>query len=169
MNRDKAGRGKRTRETREGGREGREEGNQRRRTKEENVMRAALSSIPIDRHPTRQRRRQPNPSIRLPLQPLHRPLIPPNHRLQPLITHPIMFLHPLLLFLREHGVLDHLGLDGDTGETLKTEPDVTVELAFGLYFGDCEGGFEADSEFTFGVCGCVGGKDGLSVYAYVRK
>ena len=74
-------------------------------------------------------------------------------RLEKVLSICATYLEPLAFLLGQHDLLDHLRLYGDTSETLESEPDVTVELPFGLDFGDCEGGFEADSEFAFGVCG----------------
>lgn len=39
---------------------------------------------------------------------------------------------PLLLFLGKHAFLDHPCLDGYTSQALKTEPDITIELATSL-------------------------------------
>ena len=41
-------------------------------------------------------------------------------------------LEPLTLLLGQHDLLDHLRLYRYDSETLKTKPDVTVELALGL-------------------------------------
>ena len=41
-------------------------------------------------------------------------------------------LQPLALLLCEHGVLDHLSLDRHASEAFEAEPDVAVELVFGL-------------------------------------
>ena len=42
------------------------------------------------------------------------------------------YFEPFLFFLCQHVLLDHSGLDGHTSETFESQPDVTVEFAFGL-------------------------------------
>lgn len=49
------------------------------------------------------------------------------------------YLQPLLLFFREHTLFDHFGLDRYTCQTFKPEPDVPVEVSFGLFIPPSEG------------------------------
>ena len=56
-----------------------------------------------------------------------------------------MILHPLLLALGEHTILDHLGLDGDTGKSLEAEPTLAVEFVFRPNSSHDEGGFDTDT------------------------
>lgn len=49
------------------------------------------------------------------------------------------YLQPFLLFLGQHVIFDHFGLDRHTGEAFEPQPDVAVEFAFGLDSPHSEG------------------------------
>jgi len=57
----------------------------------------------------------------------------------------IVILHPLLLPLAEHTILDHLGLDRDTCESLEAEPALAVIFVFRPNSSHDEGGFDTDT------------------------
>jgi hypothetical protein len=65
----------------------------------------------------------------------------------------IVILHPLLLVLGKHTILDHLGLDRDTGKSLEAEPGLAIGLAFGLDSAHSEGGFDADTPLSGKIWG----------------
>jgi hypothetical protein len=41
-------------------------------------------------------------------------------------------LDPLLLLFSKHVLFNHLGLNRNAGQTLETQPNVAIKLAFGL-------------------------------------
>jgi hypothetical protein len=62
------------------------------------------------------------------------------------------YLEPCLLFLREHGIFDHLRLDGHDRETLEAQPDVTIEFALGLDPADSQRRFDTHTPLALIVC-----------------
>ena len=104
--------------------------------------------IPIDADTSRARGRDTKATFSLALEPPHSPLVISQVGLELLQASAIVVLHPLLLVLSKHTILDHLGLDGDAGESLEAEPALAVELAFGLDSSYGEGRFDADTEFS---------------------
>ena len=90
-------------------------------------------------------------STSLTLEPLQRPLVIPQIRLEKLQTLAIVILHPLLLVLRKDTTLDHLGLDGYPGKPLEAKPAAVVEFGFDLDSLHGEGRFDADTEFFWEI------------------
>jgi len=64
-----------------------------------------------------------------------------------------MVLDPLFLVLGERTVLDHLGLDGDTGKSLEAEPAIAVEIVFCSDSSHGKGGFNTNTPLTGKVYG----------------
>jgi len=111
------------------------------------------SLIPVDAEPPRTRGCDTKTTFSLTLEPPLRPLVFTQVRFKLLVASAIVVLHPLLLVLGEHTILDHLGLDGDTGKSLEAEPTLAVELVFGFDSSNGEGGFDADTPLSGNVCG----------------
>lgn len=62
------------------------------------------------------------------------------------------YLQPFLLFLSQHAILDHFGLDGYTGETFESQPYVAVEFALGLDSPHSEGRLDSHAPLALKIC-----------------
>jgi hypothetical protein len=109
------------------------------------------NNLPVDSKASGASRSDTKTTFSLALEPSLRPLVISQVRLESLKASAIVILYPLLLVLGEHTILNHLGLDGDTGKPLEAEPAVTVELVFGLDPSDDECGFETDTPLSWRV------------------
>lgn len=107
-----------------------------------------LCLIPVDTDSSRTGGSDANATIGLTLEPFQRPLVVPQVGFELVKASAIVILHPLLLLLGDHTILDHLGLDGDAGKSLEAEPAVAVELVPGLDSAHSEGGFDPDTPFA---------------------
>lgn len=114
-----------------------------------------IGLIPVDADTSRTSGRDTKVTAGLTLEPRQCPLVISQVGLELFQASAIVILHPLLLVLGKHTILDHLGLNGDTGEPLKTEPALAVKLAFGLDSSHGEGGFYPDTELSRKVWGRV--------------
>lgn len=108
--------------------------------------------IPVDTETSRTSGSDTKTTLGLTLEPSQRPLVFSQVGFEPLKASAIVILHPLLLVLGEHTVLDHLGLNGNTGKSLETEPTLAVELVFGFDSSHDEGGFDADTPLSGKIC-----------------
>jgi hypothetical protein len=109
--------------------------------------------VPVDAPTSRAGGSDTKTTLGLTLEPPQGPLVVTQVGLESLVASAVVILHPLLLILVEHTVLDHLGLNGDAGKALETEPAIAVELVLGLNSSHGEGGFDADAPISRRVYG----------------
>ena len=108
--------------------------------------------IPIDMNPSRDGARLPDTPLCLSSQPLQRPLILRDKRLEHLKAALVVLFDPRELVLREHRVADHLRLDGHTCETLEAEPDGSVKVVLGRDALHEERRLDTHAELAVRIC-----------------
>lgn len=101
--------------------------------------------IPVNGDTSGTRRSDTKATFGLTLEPSLRPFVVTQVGFELLQASAIVILHPLLLVLGKHAILNHLGLNGDAGESLKAKPAFAVEIVFGLDPSHRKSRFDTDT------------------------
>ena len=105
-------------------------------------------SLPIDGDASRTSRSDTKATFSLALEPPLRSLVISQIGLESFQASAIVILYPLLLIPGKDAILNHLGLNGDTGKPLEAEPTLPVELVFGRDSSDGESGLDTDTPLS---------------------